>query len=142
MVLEAEVSVGTQLEIRPLASQTPDNLSCGTINLVDGACVSRRDEIVSLAIFVDRVDVEVVPCVRGVVAGSSLSRVDGKDSLYEKNEPDTLMLLVLLGVRVVVPSGETCSRLDHSKSSSPVVMSSSKMVSGIPFYFTRNFTAP
>ena len=97
-MLEAEVGVGTQLEIGPLASQTPDNLSCGTVNLVDGACVSRRDEIVSLAIFVDRVDVEVVPCVGRVVAGSSLSRVDGEDSLYKKNEPDTPMLLALLGV--------------------------------------------
>jgi hypothetical protein len=68
VMLEAEVCAVAVLEVALLAVQTVDDLARGAVDLVDGASVAGGDEVVPLAVLVDAVDVEVVPCVAAVVA--------------------------------------------------------------------------
>lgn len=75
MVLEAERDVGTEFKVRTLPAQSPDDLARGPVDLVHGAGVARGDEVVAVAIFVDGVDVEVVPGIGGVVARAGLAGV-------------------------------------------------------------------
>jgi hypothetical protein len=124
MMLETELDVGAKVKVGPETTQTPDDLTSGTIDFVYCTSITSRDQVVALGILVNRVDMEVVPCVRRIVSGTCLARIQRKDSLclslapnhpYRKEEG--------------IPLGETCSRLDHSKSSSPVSISSSYGVS-------------
>lgn len=68
MMLEAKRDVGTEFKIRTLPAQSPDDLARGPVDLVHRAGIARGDEVVAVAVFVDGVDVEVVPGVGGVVA--------------------------------------------------------------------------
>ena len=75
MVLEAKRGVGTEFKIRTLPAQSPDDLARCTVDFVHGAGIARRDEVVAIAVFVNGVDVEVVPGVGGVVARACLAGV-------------------------------------------------------------------
>lgn len=68
MVLEAELHVVAELEVGLCAAEAPDDFAGGAVDFVYGAGVARGDEVVALAVFVDGVDVEVVPGIGGVVA--------------------------------------------------------------------------
>lgn len=80
-MLEAEGDIGTKLEVGSKAAQAPDNLAGGAVDLVDGAGIPSRDQVVASSIFVDRVDVEVVPCIRRVISSSCLTRVQRENGL-------------------------------------------------------------
>lgn len=77
VMLEAELDVGPKIEVGLDTTQAPDNLAGGAVDLVDCAGIASRDEIVTLGIFVDGVDVEVIPRIRRVVTGAGLARVNG-----------------------------------------------------------------
>lgn len=82
MVLEAEVHIGTESEIGLLAPESPDDFAGCPVDFVDRAGVARGNEVVTLGVFVDGVDVEVIPGVGGVVAGSCLAGVNWEDGFY------------------------------------------------------------
>jgi hypothetical protein len=46
----------------------PDDLSVRSVDFVNGTCIASGDEIIPLRIFVNAVDVEVVPGIGAVVA--------------------------------------------------------------------------
>ena len=81
MVLEAECDVGTKLKVGLQAAQAPDDLAGGAVDLVNGTGVASGDQVVTVGISVNGVDVEVVPRIGGVPSRTSLSRVQGEDSL-------------------------------------------------------------
>jgi hypothetical protein len=81
VVLEAELDVVAELKVGLCATETPDDLAGCTVDLVYGAGVAGGNKVVTLGVLVNRVDVEVVPGVRRVVAGAGLAGVDGKDGL-------------------------------------------------------------
>jgi hypothetical protein len=56
----------------------PDDLSVGSVDFVNGACIASGDEIVPINIFVDAIDMEVVPSIGAIVTRPSLSWVDGQ----------------------------------------------------------------
>lgn len=68
VMLEAELHVVAELEVGFCAAEAPDDFAGGAVDFVHGAGVARGDEVVALAVFVNGVDVEVVPGVGGVVA--------------------------------------------------------------------------
>jgi hypothetical protein len=121
VVLEAELGTIGHFEVRTVTVQPPNDGAVGAIDLVNGASIAGRDQVVTVSVFVYRVDVEVVPGVGRVVARASLARVDGKDGLCRMSALGSSE-----GTRRNLPSGCTWSRDDHSKSSSPVAMSSSE----------------
>lgn len=82
VVLETELDVGTEVKVGPETAQTPDNLAGGAIDLVDCTGITGRDQVVTIGILVNRVDMEVVPCIRRIVPCSRLAGVEGEDSLY------------------------------------------------------------
>lgn len=82
MVLEAEVHIGTESEIGLLAPESPDDLAGCSVDLVHRAGVAGGNEVVTFGVFVDGVDVEVIPGVGGVVAGSCLAGVNWEDGFY------------------------------------------------------------
>jgi hypothetical protein len=67
MVLKTKPRPIAMLEIRLLAVEPVDDLAGGTVDLVDGAGVASRDEVVARFVLVDAVDVEVVPGIAAVV---------------------------------------------------------------------------
>lgn len=79
VVLEAELGAVGHFEVAAVAVEAPDDATVGAVDLVHGAGVAGRDEVVALGIFVDAVDVEVVPRIRRVVARAGLTWVDGQD---------------------------------------------------------------
>lgn len=81
VVLEAELGALGHLEVASVAVEAPDNGAICAVDLVNCAGVTGRDEVVTLGVLVDAVNVEVVPCVRGVVSRTCLARVDWKNSL-------------------------------------------------------------
>jgi hypothetical protein len=80
-VLEAKLHVVTELKVGLCATKAPDYLAGCTVDLVYGAGVAGGNKVVTLGVLVDRVDVEVVPGVRRVVAGAGLTGINGKDGL-------------------------------------------------------------
>lgn len=102
VVLKAESDVGAKVEGRVFAVETPDYGAVCAVYFVDGARVARGEQVVTVGVFVNAVDVEVVPCVGGVVAGSSLSWADGKDCFYMGSVICDALLLDLCA-----PSGRT-----------------------------------
>lgn len=97
VVLEAKLGSVGHLEVRTVAVEAPDYGAVGTVDLVDGAGITSRNEVVALGIFVNAVDVEIVPRVGRIVARSSLARVDGKNCLCEE---------VFMSVEVHLPKGK------------------------------------
>jgi hypothetical protein len=77
VMLEAKLAVVRHLEGRSLTIETPNDLARLAIDLVHGASITCRNQIVSVCVFVDAVDMEVVSRVRAVVTGPCLPRVDG-----------------------------------------------------------------
>lgn len=63
VMLEAKLDVGTQLKVRAETTQPPDDLTGGTIDLVNCASIPRGNQVITLGILVHGVDMEVVPCV-------------------------------------------------------------------------------
>lgn len=67
-MLEGELDIGTESEVAVFSSETPDQrTSCG-VDLVDGVGVAGGDEVGAGGVFVDGVDVEIIPGVGTVVA--------------------------------------------------------------------------
>jgi hypothetical protein len=81
-MLEAKVDVRTESKVGSQTTKSPDDLAGGTVDLVHGTGIASRDQVVAFGILVHGVDMEVVPCVGGVVACTRLSRVKRKNSLY------------------------------------------------------------
>jgi hypothetical protein len=79
VVLVGEVEAGPEGEggraVR--AAELPDDGPVRAGDVVDGGRVARGDEIVAGRVFVDRVDVEVVPGQGGVEAGAGAGGVGG-----------------------------------------------------------------
>jgi hypothetical protein len=61
MMLEAELHVGSKIEIRLHTTETPDDFAGGAIDLMDGTGIPSGNEVVAFGVFVDRIDVEVIP---------------------------------------------------------------------------------
>lgn len=81
VVLETELDVGAKVEVGPETAQTPDDLAGGAIDLVDCTGVAGRDQIVAVGVFVDGVDMEVVPCIGRIVSRARLTGVERENSL-------------------------------------------------------------
>lgn len=128
VVLEAEGRVGTEGEGRLLAVQPPQDLAGAAGDFVHRARVPRGDDVVAVGVFVDAVDVEVVPGVGRVVAGAGLAGVEREDGFCEQ----CYFCRATGACNEGLPSGVTWSRLAHSNSSSPVSISSSVYVSATP----------
>jgi hypothetical protein len=62
-VLESEDNTLAELEVSRFATELPNDLASFSIDLVSGVNISCGDEIVALVVFVNRVDVKVIPCV-------------------------------------------------------------------------------
>ena len=75
-MLEAELDALTELKVGFLAVEAPNDVAGGAVDLADGAGVASGDEVVAQSVFVNGVDVEVVPGVRGVETGAGLAGVD------------------------------------------------------------------
>lgn len=75
MMLEAKRDIGTEFKVRTLPAQSPDDLAGRPVDFVHRTGIARGDEVVAIAVFVDGVDVEVVPGVGGVVARAGLAGV-------------------------------------------------------------------
>jgi hypothetical protein len=67
VVLEGKLDVLAEGEVAVLASEAPDQVSGGAVDLVDGIGVTGGDQIRAFVVLVDRVDMEVVPGVGAVV---------------------------------------------------------------------------
>lgn len=67
MMLEAKGRVLGDVERTVLAVKFPDDVAIGSVDLVNAAGVTGGDQIVSLGVFVDAVDVEVIPRVGTVI---------------------------------------------------------------------------
>lgn len=79
VVLEGEFDVRAEFEARRFAAELPYNGACGAVDLVEGVDVASGDQIrIGGGVFVDRVDVKVVPGIGAVVAGACLARFEGK----------------------------------------------------------------
>lgn len=74
-MLEAKVDAVPELEGAVFAGKAPDNGPVGPVDLVDRASVAGGDEVVPVGVFVDAVDVEVVPSVGAVVSRARLAGV-------------------------------------------------------------------
>lgn len=61
MMLETEFDAFAELERATLPIQPPDDAAVASIDLVHAACVSGRDHVIAIAVFVDTIDVKVVP---------------------------------------------------------------------------------
>ena len=59
----------------------PDDCPSLAINFIGCVDIPCRDEVVPFAVFVDRVDVEVVPGIRRVVTGPRLGWIEGNIGL-------------------------------------------------------------
>jgi len=79
VVLEAELDALTELKVGFLAVEAPNDVAGGAVDLVDGAGVAGGYEVVTRGVFVNGVDVEVVPGVGGVETGAGLAGVDWED---------------------------------------------------------------
>ena len=56
-------------------AQRPDHLACCSVDLIEGGVVASRDEIVSVGVLVNAVDVEIIPRIAGAGSGSDEARV-------------------------------------------------------------------
>lgn len=81
VMLETELDVGTEVKVGPKTTQTPDDLAGSAIDLVDCTGITGRDQIVTIGILVNRVDMEVVPCIRRIVSRPRLTRIERENSL-------------------------------------------------------------
>lgn len=71
-MLEDKLDVWSKREIRLRASQPPDDGAVGVIDLVDGASVPSRRQLMAVSAFGDRINVEVVPGGGTVMSDASL----------------------------------------------------------------------
>jgi hypothetical protein len=76
-MLKREFDFIAKCEVGGFAAQLPNEVPSGTINFVYGVGVSSRYEVVTRAVFVNGVDVEVVPSIRAIVARASLTGIEG-----------------------------------------------------------------
>ena len=83
VVLEAELCVIGYVEIALLSIETPDNGAVRPVYLMYGTGIPSRYEVVAVSIFVDAIDVKVVPCIGTVVTRTRLAGIDGKDGFCE-----------------------------------------------------------
>ena len=82
VMLKGKLNLWPQGEVGRLATELPDDIARSAVNLVHGVGVSGRDQVVPVGVLVDRVDVEVVPGVRAVVAGAGLAGIQVKVTFY------------------------------------------------------------
>lgn len=64
IVLERKAHISRHREVGAMAAaKLPDDVACRAVDLENGGVVACGDQIVSVGVFVDAVDVEVIPCV-------------------------------------------------------------------------------
>lgn len=98
----------------------PDDLPRARGDLVDCRGVTAGNKVVALGVFVDAVNVDVIPCSTGCVAGVGIERevaICLKVSDFDYFDFRSIFCFL--------PLGSTCSKLAHSKINFPVLMSSS-----------------
>lgn len=81
VMLETEIGAFGRSNVRADTIEAPDNGTVSTVNLINRISAVRGYEVVAVSVFIDAVDVKIVPSVGGVVARSSLARVNREDSL-------------------------------------------------------------
>lgn len=81
-MLEGKLHLGSHLEVGRLAGKLPHDFPGLAIDLVSCIGVSGRYEVISLIIFVYRVDVKVIPSIRAVEPRTSLAWVQRKETLW------------------------------------------------------------
>ncbi|KAH3662565.1 hypothetical protein OGAPHI_005817 [Ogataea philodendri] len=89
VVLEAESKATNVFKARAglarNASQLPDNLACLSVDLVHRGGVSGREQVVSVLVLVDRVDMEVIPRIARVITRTGITRVNWEHRLVRRN---------------------------------------------------------